>query len=123
MSRQFDAKQEVLKAYPKPCEEMNADEFKAALAGLSEALDAFWNDPQRPSIAQMRGNTVQCLSAAQMRGRAALLAADKAGGESEVTETMIEAGKREAVARRMSMAWQDPEDIAAIYRAMRAAKE
>jgi hypothetical protein len=46
------------------------DEAIAALGGLNDSIDSFWNDPTRPSITQMRGNTVANISEAQCAARA-----------------------------------------------------
>lgn len=49
---------------------VDAAEVLRVLEGLNAAIDAFWNDPERPSIARMRSTTVQKISVAQDAARA-----------------------------------------------------
>ena len=46
--------------------------LREALVKLNAAVDAFWNDPDRPSIAKMKSNSVYDVNEAQIRARAAL---------------------------------------------------
>lgn len=46
--------------------------LREALVKLNAAVDAFWNDPDRPSIAKMKSNSVYDVNEAQFRARAAL---------------------------------------------------
>ena len=51
---------------------------RAQLINLNDAIDDFWNDPTRPSVATMRSGTVSNLSIAQLDARASLAKIDAA---------------------------------------------
>lgn len=49
---------------------------RKALVGLSNAVDAFWNDEERPSIIRMRSRSPQRVSEAQQRAKDVIAAID-----------------------------------------------
>lgn len=51
---------------------------RTQIVNLNGALDDFWNDPERPSVAKMRSGTVSNLSIAQLDARASLAKIDAA---------------------------------------------
>ena len=69
---------------------------RAQLINLNDAIDDFWNDPTRPSVATMRSGTVSNLSIAQLDARASLAKIDAALASLAALSAALERERDEA---------------------------
>lgn len=60
---------------------------RTQIVNLNGALDDFWNDPERPSVAKMRSGTVTGLSVAQVDARVVLAQIDAALASLDAPQT------------------------------------
>lgn len=78
---EFERKENFIAAWNHRTDTALVEALREALEALNSAVDAFWNDPERPSTAKMRGNTVAAIARAQIDARAALRGDEPTGAD------------------------------------------